>query len=136
TARGRARLLYSGLSTATSRLDARREKSRRLAYKAPEQLRAGIDAVPLDPTTDLFAMAAVLWELITGTSLFEAPTDALVVERILGGAPPSMEKNRAGAPPELVAVVLAGLRAGGEEALENADRFADMLGGALAGHIA
>jgi serine/threonine protein kinase len=46
TERGDTRLVHSGLSSVTSRAGAIGARNHRLAYKAPEQLRTGVNAVP------------------------------------------------------------------------------------------
>jgi eukaryotic-like serine/threonine-protein kinase len=83
--RGDAKLVHSGLSCVTSLPGATGQRNRRLAYKAPEQLRIGVNAVPISPAADVFALGALLWEVLQGRRLFDAATDVEVVERILQG---------------------------------------------------
>lgn len=65
----------------------------KLRYMAPEQL----EERPLDRRADVFAMGAVLYEMLTGKPAFGAGDDAAVMSRILlGGA--DMEPVRAAAP--------------------------------------
>jgi len=81
--RGDVRLIHSGLSSVTSRVSAIGQRNRRLAYKAPEQLRTGVNAVPIAPPADVFAIGVLLWEALRGRRLFDAESDVAVVERIL-----------------------------------------------------
>ncbi|HEX9295606.1 MAG TPA: protein kinase [Polyangiaceae bacterium] len=89
--RGDVRLIHSGLSSVTSRVGAIGQRNRRLAYKAPEQLRSGVNAVPIGPTTDVFAIGVLLWEALRGRRLFDADSDVAVVERILNEPVPPLE---------------------------------------------
>jgi len=91
TDRGEARLVHSGLASVTSRAGAIGRHNGRLAYKAPEQLRARVNAVPIDPTADVFAMGVLLWEALTGTRLFEHDNDVDIVGHILYGEIPPLE---------------------------------------------
>lgn len=50
----------------------------KFAYMAPEQTRGG----PVTPQADLFALGVVLWECLANRRLFEAPTDADVVQQV------------------------------------------------------
>jgi eukaryotic-like serine/threonine-protein kinase len=81
--RGVARLVHSGLSVAASRIGAIDRRNPRLAYKAPEQLLAGLHAVPIGPGADLFAVAVISWEILANQRLFEAESDLETVEKVL-----------------------------------------------------
>jgi serine/threonine-protein kinase len=81
--RGDSRVVHSGLSLAARRVGAISPRNTRLPYKAPEQLRSGVNAVPIGPAADVFAVGVLLWEILQGSKLFEAPTDFEVMEKIL-----------------------------------------------------
>jgi serine/threonine protein kinase len=51
----------------------------KLPYMAPEQVRAQ----PLDRRVDVYALGAVLYELLTGSKPFHAPTEAALMRAIL-----------------------------------------------------
>jgi hypothetical protein len=89
--RGDARLVHSGLASATSRVGLSGRRNGRLAYKAPEQLRVGVNAVPIGPGADVFAVGVMLWEALKSESPFDAPSDVDIVERICFGALPTLE---------------------------------------------
>jgi serine/threonine protein kinase len=89
--RGDARLVHSGLASAASRVGPTTRRNERLAYKAPEQLRVGVNAVPIGPGADVFAVGVLLWEALKSVSPFDAPTDVDIVERICFGALPTLE---------------------------------------------
>lgn len=55
------------------------------AYLSPEQ----IDGIPLDGRSDQFALAVVLWELLTGRKLFAGDSEAEILNKVRGAdAPP------------------------------------------------
>ena len=74
---GVTRLVDFGVAKATVRLqqDADRALKGKLAYMAPEQL----DRHEASRLTDLYSMAIVLWEALTGRRLFEAETEGQLV---------------------------------------------------------
>jgi serine/threonine-protein kinase len=91
TNRGETRLVHSGLSTVTSRPSAIGKRNTRLCYKAPEQLRTDVNAVPIGPTADVFAAGVLLWEVLQGARLFDDDSGVEVVEHILYGQIPPLE---------------------------------------------
>ncbi len=71
------------------------------SYMAPEQVMGG-KAVP---GTDLFAVGAVLYHLLTGLKPFEAPTLQSLFYRIVTDMPRPLEEVRPGLPPALNAII-------------------------------
>src|SRR5262249_47672516 len=78
---GTARLLDFGIARARDKDGTTRDGYVRgtLPYMAPEQLHGE----KVTAASDLYAAAAVLWELLTGRRLFQGETEAAVVKRIL-----------------------------------------------------
>jgi len=76
-----------------------------LAYAAPEVLRG---AEP-GPAADRYALAAVLFECLTGSVVFPRPSHAAVVFAHTNEPPPAVSGRRADAPRALDAAVVAGL---------------------------
>jgi serine/threonine protein kinase len=87
----------------------------KVAYMAPEQATAAGD---IDQRADLFAMGIVLWELLSRRKLFQEPTAAATLHRLLNGSIPKL----ASASPEVDPV----LGAIADRALEKepSERFA------------
>lgn len=94
----------------------------KLSYMAPEQIR-GIT----DRRSDIFALGTVLYELITGTKLFDAETDLEVIEKVRKAQIPNLKAKFRGMAPELTQVLQKALA-------ENPDRrfqFASEIARAL-----
>jgi serine/threonine protein kinase len=108
---GQAKILDFGLATtsptasqATQTLAAMTEPGvvmGTVGYMSPEQLRGQ----PLDHRTDLFALGAVLYEMLTGTRAFQGDTPADVASAVLREEPPEMASRRSDLPPALERIV-------------------------------
>ncbi len=75
------------------------------AYMSPEQCRGDV----LDRRSDVFALGILLYELSTGTRLFQGASDFAILNQIVSGkiVPPS--ERRPGYPPALERIVLRAL---------------------------
>ncbi|MFN8121939.1 MAG: serine/threonine-protein kinase [Thermoleophilia bacterium] len=76
-----------------------------LAYAAPEVLRGEEPG----PAADRYALAAVLFECLTGSTVFPRPSHAAVVFAHTNEPAPRVSGRRAGIPPALDAAVIEGL---------------------------
>ena len=72
-----------------------------LQYMAPEQL----EAQPADERTDLWALGAILYEMVTGRRAFEGKSDAGLVAAILDHEPAPIASLQPHAPPALERLV-------------------------------
>lgn len=98
------------------------------AYMAPEQARA----LPLDERADVYALGALLFEMITGTVPFPAPTPTAMMARALTDPAPVPSSIRADLSPHLDALVLSALAKEPEARPSTAREFAARLTGANA----
>ena len=86
-------------------------------YLSPEQ----VMGEPGGPSSDLYALGIVLFELITGRLPFEAETPLAAASRRMVADPPMLSAYRRDVPPELQEIVLLALRR------EPSERFADAI---------
>lgn len=61
------------------------------AYMAPEQARGQIDQI--DQRTDIYALGALLYEMLSGRCPYSGDSHQQVLSRVLGGPPPSVRKS-------------------------------------------
>lgn len=99
----------------------------KVSYMAPEQIRA----TPLDRRADVFSAGVVLWELLCGQRLFQGPTDAARMLKVISGDYPSPLVHRPDLPARLVAVCMKALSYQAESRFPTALDFADALEGAV-----
>jgi serine/threonine protein kinase len=95
----------------------------KIHYLAPEQLRGG----PLTPRTDLFALGAVLFELLTNQRAFPGDTVDEVGQRILAGQLRTPSDLRPEVGLELDAITLHGLAPDPADRWESAAAFASAI---------
>jgi serine/threonine-protein kinase len=97
----------------------------KLRYMAPEQ----VTAKGVDRRTDVFAAGIVLWETLTGRTLFEVPDGgaAAVINKVINATivPPSAHRPEVAS--ELDAVVMRALAREPEERYQTAAEFAEAL---------
>ncbi len=85
---GVARLIDFGIAKASVRLRSTRDGKLKgkLPYMAPEQL-AGDEATAL---SDLYSAGVLLWELLAGRRLFDAPNEGALLAKVLEGRVPPL----------------------------------------------
>jgi serine/threonine protein kinase len=117
---GVARILDFGIAKATARTQITEDGKLKgkIGYFAPEQLDPGST---VDRRADLFAVGVVLWEALTGCSLFAADSLQESASRVLEGEIPLPSTMNAAVSPALDALVLRAL------ARDPSDRFPDAL---------
>jgi eukaryotic-like serine/threonine-protein kinase len=119
---GITRVIDFGVAKAAGRLETTRDGrlKGKVSYMAPEQL-LGED---VDRRTDVYAASVVLWELLTGTRLFQGQNQGHTLQRVLMGdvRPPS--KVAPSLPADLDEVVMRGLARRAEERFPTARAMA------------
>jgi serine/threonine protein kinase len=101
----------------------------KVSYLSPEQVRRAT----VDRRSDLFAAGVVLWEALTGRSLFGADgaSEAVILDNIESLAIPTPSSLRAEVPKALDKVVLRALQRGVAHRYDSALEFARALEAAL-----
>jgi serine/threonine-protein kinase len=93
-------------------------------YMAPEQINQSSE---IGPTTDVFSLAVILYECLTGIAPFAADTLERVLFRIITEAPPPLLELRPEVPPALVAVIEMALSKAAAERPQSAAAFGEAL---------
>src|SRR5262249_3444855 len=76
------------------------------AYMSPEQCRGSA----VDRRSDVFALGILLYELATGTRLYQGETEFAIMDQIVNHDAPSPSSRCRGFPPELEAIIERALR--------------------------
>ena len=74
------------------------------AYMAPEQARGRLDEI--GPATDVYALGAILYELLAGQPPLRGETDADTLRRIVSDTPPLVRLARPGVARDIEAIAL------------------------------
>ncbi|WP_420040740.1 serine/threonine-protein kinase [Gordonia sp. MP11Mi] len=100
-----------------------------IAYMAPEQL----DNVPVGPASDVYSLAAVLFELLTGRQPYPGDSVSAVVKATVLSAVPAPSSISPAVTPALDAVVMRGLAKSPGERFPSAGEFAAAARAAVEG---
>jgi eukaryotic-like serine/threonine-protein kinase len=127
---GLARVVDFGIAKAATRIHTTQEGKLKgkLSYMAPEQIRLE----NADRRTDVFTAGIVLWEMLTGHTLYPAESPGATVDRILKHAPEPPSELTPGLPASLDTVTLRALHADPAERWQTARSMAQALEAALA----
>ena len=88
-------------------------------YAAPEQ----IEAKPLGPSTDVYALGCVLYECLVGTPPFSRPTDTAVISAHLRDPPPDVTETRPDLPRALNAVIARAMAKSAPDRFDSCDEL-------------
>lgn len=94
-----------------------------LGYMSPEQL----EGKPADARSDIFALGAVLFEMVTGARAFAGDSSRAVITASLTSEPPPVSSLRSSSPPALDRVVRSCLAKDPEERWQGASDLAREL---------
>ncbi|MDH3593067.1 MAG: serine/threonine protein kinase, partial [Planctomycetota bacterium] len=100
-------------------------------YMSPEQILPG--SAPLDGRTDIYSLAATLYQLLTGRPPFEAPSVQAYIRAILEERAASPRKFNKQVPHDLATIVLRCLEKSPADRYQSAAELADDLERFLAG---
>ncbi len=95
----------------------------KLAYMAPEQVRAQ----PLDRRVDVYALGAVLYQLLTGSKPFDATDEAALMRAILFDPPVPAVRRRPDLPNALQEILAVALAKDPEQRYPDCTRFQTAL---------
>jgi len=101
-----------------------------LAYMSPEQ----IEGDTLDCRTDIYALAAVLYNLVAGRPPFDAQTQVALMNQIFHDEAPSLVGCREGVTPALDQVIRGALAKSQDDRPQDWDTFAQALSGLIVNH--
>jgi len=93
------------------------------AYMPPEQARGE----EVDERADVYALGALLYELLAGRAPYAGEDSTSVIERVLAGPPAEVDVLAPGAPAELVAIVEAAMARDRNDRYPDARQLADDL---------
>jgi serine/threonine protein kinase len=93
------------------------------AYMAPEQ----VSNKPISPATDIYGLAILTYQLLTGSLPFDVSTLLALLQRIIQESPPPAHGIRTDLPPEASDVLLKALAKEPEERFQDAEDFARAL---------
>jgi eukaryotic-like serine/threonine-protein kinase len=99
-----------------------------LAYMSPEQ----IDGAPLSAQSDMYALAAVLYHLITGHPPVEAQSQGEMIQQVLHGPVVAPSERRQGVSTAVDEVILRALNKAPADRHAHWDDFAHALAGLIA----
>lgn len=85
-------------------------------YMAPEQMQS---SKQVDPRTDIWALGAILYELLAGTPAFAGETVPEICINIVNTEPRPLEEIREDVPQELIEIIATCLRKNPDERFEN-----------------
>ncbi|MCL4731887.1 MAG: protein kinase, partial [Planctomycetes bacterium] len=94
------------------------------AYMAPEQARAESELV--DEKSDVYALGAILFELVTGRPPFEGSARQ-IIDEVSKGGPPAPQNVLPEAPPELCALIEKALARDRQARLASARQLAEQV---------
>jgi len=99
------------------------------AYMSPEQIKDDT----IGPSSDIFSLGVVLYEMLTGVKPFIAPTDAAVIHAIIHKRPASPRRLNKRVPRRLSRLVMKALRKKPRRRYGNMDELVTALQRALPG---
>ncbi|MFO0549563.1 MAG: serine/threonine-protein kinase [Polyangiaceae bacterium] len=125
TKHGEVKVADFGLAKANSNMAAEEEGviKGKYSYLAPE----AIETQQVDPRSDLFAVGAMLWELIAGKKLFQGKTDVETIKLVARAQIPALMQYGQPIDEELMGIIRKSLSKEPAERFQSGEQFADAL---------
>ncbi len=95
------------------------------AYMPPEQARGELESV--DEKSDVYALGAILYEILCGQAPFDGPSAQTVLAKVLITEPEPVQSIEPNAPPDLVSLVRGAMERTPSARLESAEKLAAEL---------
>ncbi|MCA8916194.1 MAG: protein kinase [Planctomycetes bacterium] len=92
------------------------------AYMSPEQARGDLEEI--DEQSDVYALGAVLYQIISGRPPFDGPVAGLIIQQVLHAKPLRLSAAAPDCPPELEALVERAMAKDKSDRLKSAREFA------------
>ena len=93
------------------------------AYMPPEQAKGQLDLI--DERSDVYALGAALYELLTGHPPFGGETLKTILDKVIGEEPEAISSLESEAPAELVAIAKRAMQKKPERRYESANELAE-----------
>ncbi|MCB9895298.1 MAG: protein kinase [Planctomycetes bacterium] len=92
------------------------------AYMSPEQARGDLEEI--DEQSDVYALGAVLYQIISGRPPFDGPVAGLIIQQVLHAKPLRLSAAAPDCPPELEALAERAMAKDKSDRLQSAREFA------------
>jgi len=102
-------------------------------YMAPEQAAGAIDHV--DERSDVYALGAILYEILTGRPPFRGKTAKEILKQVVSGRPPLIRDEEPETPPEIVAICSRAIDRDAAQRYQSAKELADDIQRYLSGAL-
>ncbi len=102
-------------------------------YMAPEQAGGAVDRV--DERSDVYALGAILYEILTGRPPFRGKTAKEILNQVVSDQPPSVLEEEPETPPEIVAICARAIDRESARRYQSAKELADDIQRYLSGAL-
>lgn len=135
---GQARVLGTGIAKMLGKALAPKTPSDRLAYIAPERVKAAASgsSPAANPKCDVFSAAVVLWEVLSKQRLFAGRLESAVIQKVLTAPIPPLASSVEDLPDGVDEALHKALERDPAKRTTSARELADALGAAFTGGAA
>ncbi len=135
---GQARVMGTGIAKMLGKALAPKTPSDRLAYVAPERVKAAASgsSPAADPKCDVFSAAVLLWELLSKQRLFAGRLESAVIQKVLTAPVPPLASSVEDIPDGVDEALVKAVDRDPARRTASARELADALGAAFSGGAA